>query len=401
VDAVRAYAIVGVVLGHWLVTGLVLAPDGSLRTASPLRAMPELAPVTWLFQTLGLFFFLSGYASARSLDSAHGRGHDVGWWLRRRLGRLVRPVGALLGVGTAVLAGAAVLGVPGTTLRTAGTLLVSPLWFLLPLTVLVALTGPLARALRRHGPLRLTAPAVVLVAITDLAGRLGDGPGSGGWRVPMALLAAWLVPYLLGMALATDRLGTTGTGSGDGPTRRTGWFLLLGGAAGMAGLVLVGGYPVSAVGIPGAGRSNLDPPSLFTVCLALAQVGAALLLRPALGRRLASPRRWRPVARLTAAAPRIYLWHQGVLLGVTALAALGAGLVGSAGVPGLHTAPDGPGWIVARLAWLPLFALVLGALVGRPADGPAPRSPEQPAGRIADSPDRPRRFRGGDRPGVR
>ncbi len=45
VDALRAAAVLGVVLGHWLVTALV--SDGSaLRTASPLKDMPWLTPVS-------------------------------------------------------------------------------------------------------------------------------------------------------------------------------------------------------------------------------------------------------------------------------------------------------------------------------------------------------------------
>ncbi|MDW5328177.1 acyltransferase [Plantactinospora sp. KLBMP9567] len=361
VDGLRAYAIGGVVFGHWLVTALVLGPDGALRPASPLAAMPALVPVTWLFQTLGLFFFVSGYASARSLRSAAARGLGPARWLRRRLGRLGRPVLLLLGGWLAVLAVAALLGTPAGTLRTAATLVVSPLWFLLPLVVLIASTAPLARALDRYGPVRLAVPAVALVTLSDLAGRSGDPsgwpvplPGDGVWRVPVAVLAGWLLPYLLGMALADGRLGG----------RRTAVGLLLAGAAGMAGLGGAG-YPLSAVGVPGDGMSNLDPPSLFAVSLALAQVGAALLVRPALAGALARPGRWAPVSRLNTVAISVYLWHQSTLLGVTALATLAARLAGTGPVPGLHTVPDGPGWVAARLAWLPLLVLVLSVLVGR------------------------------------
>ncbi|MBE1492061.1 acyltransferase family protein [Plantactinospora soyae] len=375
IDGLRAYAIGGVVLGHWLVTALVLLPGGALRPASPLIAMPGLVPATWLLETLGLFFFVSGYGSARSLRSATDRGLGSTDWLRRRLGRLLRPVLLLLGGWLVALALAAALGTPAATLRTAATLVISPLWFLLPLVVLIALTGPLSRALHRYGAMRLSAVAVALVALGDLAGRnLSDTrdwpvplPGDGSWRVPVAVLAAWLVPYLLGMALAGGRLGE----------RRTGWWLLLGGAAGMTALVWYAGYPASAVGVPGAGMSNLDPPSLFAVSLALAQIGVALLIRPALAGWLSRPGRWRPVHRLNGAAMSVYLWHQSTLLGVTALAALVARLVGGGAVPGLHSAPDGPGWVLARLAWLPLLGLVLAVLVGRPArpePGSTPRA---------------------------
>ncbi|MFG2100837.1 acyltransferase family protein [Micromonospora echinaurantiaca] len=347
VDALRAYAVGGVVLGHWLVTGLVLAPDGTLTQASPLTAMPSLAPASWLLQTLGLFFFAAGYASARSA----ARQPSGSAWLARRLRRLVLPAVALLGIGAAVLLAATVLGTPDGTLSVALTLAVSPLWFLLPLLVLVALTAPLRAAVHRWGALRCAAPAVAVVAVADLAGRLFPAvPG----RLPVAVLAAWAVPYLLGLAHADGRL----TG------RRVALGLAGAGTAGLAGLIALG-YPVSAVGVPGAAVSNLHPPSLFAVALAVTQVGVGLAVRPALARLTRRPLAGWAVGLVNRHAVRVYLWHQPVLVGVTVLAARAG-----AALPGLHTAPDGPGWLVARLCWLPVLAAVLLVLVrGRRAGG--------------------------------
>jgi hypothetical protein len=284
------------------------------------------------------------------------------------LGRLIGPVGTLLGCWAAVLAVAVVAGVPVTTLRTVATLVVSPLWFLLPFVALVLLTRPLRRALNRTGVAGVALPAVALVAAVDLTGRLRPD-GVPGWAVALGVLGAWLVPYALGVALADGRLRR----------RRTGIWLLLGGVAGMAALVLLADYPASAVGVPGAGRSNLDPPSLFTVCLALAQVGGGLLVRPGLARLLVRPRWWAPVRALNGAATPVYLWHQTALVTVTVL---GARLSGGGAVPGLHTAPDQPFWVAARLLWLPLFATMLALLVSgfRTAPAAPPTRPTGPAG---------------------
>lgn len=344
IDALRAYAIGGVVFGHWLVTALVLDADGALRVASPLAAMPGLAPVTWLLQTLGLFFFVSGYAAARSLA-----GHPAGaarWWARR-MGRLVLPTLALLGIGSAVLLAAIVAGTPDATLSVALQLAISPLWFLLPLVALSALIVPLRAAVRRWGPWRCAAPAVALVAAADLAARLL--PAAPG-RLPVALLAAWSVPWLLGLAHSDSLLAG----------RRTGAVLAGTGTVALAALVNLG-YPASAVGVPGAAMSNLSPPSLVAVALAVTQVGLALLLRPALARLLRRPRPARVVAAVNRSAMGVYLSHQPVLVGVTALAA-------HAGhpLPGLHTAPHDLVWVLARLCWLPVFAAVLLALRRRP-----------------------------------
>ena len=100
--------------------------------------MPWLAPVSWIFQTLAVFF-LVGYSAAR--------GYRGGYlpWLRKRMIRLARPVAALAAV-----------------------------W--VPVTV-----------------------GLLLVAVTDLA-RFGlHGPGWVGW---VNVAAGWLVPYLLGIAWA-------------------------------------------------------------------------------------------------------------------------------------------------------------------------------------------------------
>ncbi|MDG4796769.1 acyltransferase [Micromonospora sp. WMMD1082] len=341
VDGLRAYAVVGVVLGHWLVTGLVLDVDGTLRQASPLTAMPALAPASWVLQTLGLFFFAAGYASARSAARHPGPG-----WFGRRLRRLVLPAVALLGTGAAVLLAGSVAGVPDRTLSLALTLAISPLWFLAPLLVLLSLTRPLRAAVRRWGTLRCAVAAAAVVGAADLAARLlpaGTGPP------PVSVLAAWAVPYVLGLAHADGRLGG----------RRDALRLIATGAAGLAA-VLALGYPVSAVGVPGDGRSNLDPPSLLVVALAVTQVGLGLLARPALTRLLRRPLPRRLVGEVNRHAVRVYLWHQPVLVGVAALATHAG-----ATLPGLHTSPDGPAWLLARLGWLPVLTVVLLGLVRR------------------------------------
>ncbi|HEV8567083.1 MAG TPA: acyltransferase [Actinoplanes sp.] len=338
VDAARAVAIVGVVAGHWLVTGLALGQDGALRQASPLAAMPTLAPVTWLLQALGLFFFAGGYAAARS-----GR-HPM------PSGRLLRPVAALLGAWSLALAVSAAVGVPTGTLLTIATLVASPLWFLVPYLALSAVTRPLVRLVDRAGPAVVAVPAIAAVAACDM----GLVPG---W---VAVPAVWSVPWVLGVTLARGRLGGARAGLG----------LAAAGMLGMAFLLGVAGYPASAVGVPGDARSNLDPPSLVALALAAAQIGVLLLVRARLSR---APGRdpgggrgrtglWPAVAALNRAALPIYLKHQSVLILVAAAAAL----IGPA--PGLLTAPDGPVWVAQRLAWLPVFAVVLAAVVGfRPA----------------------------------
>ncbi|MGW3357962.1 acyltransferase family protein [Streptomyces bungoensis] len=332
VDALRALAILGVVLGHWLVTALV-ARDGGLHTASPLQHMPWLAPVSWVFQTLAVFFLVGGHVATRSHASARARGLTYRQWLHARLARLLRPVTALLLLWTAAAAALLLTGAPWATVHTLLKLALSPLWFLLVFAALTAAT-PL---LTRLSPLW---PLAVVLHVDVLRYGLHAGPSWLGW---VNLPAGWLVPYTLGAAWTRGEL----------ESRRAGWVLLLSGTAATAALVLCAGYPASMVGVPGAAVSNLDPPTLAAVTFGLAQCGLALLLRDRLRRAAARPLAWSAVALVNLSAMTIFLWHQTALMTTTA-AALLAGRA-----PGLHTVPDGPGWVAARLLWLPVFAAVL------------------------------------------
>lgn len=328
VDGLRALAIAGVVLGHWLVTALVSTGD-TLRSASPLKAMPELAPVSWVFQTLAVFFLVGGVVNAR-------RSGPYGPWLRARLGRLFRPVGALAAVWALAAGAMFVTGTELETVRTLAMLVVSPLWFLLVFALLTAATPV---AVRIH-------PAVPLavVAVADLIRfGLGGQDRFGPILELVSVVAGWLVPYTLGAAWARGRLRS----------RRCGWLLLAGGTAVAAALILWAGYPASMVGVPGDRFSNLDPPTLAAVAFGLAQCGLASLLRERLTRAMARPVAWAVVALINLSAMTLFLWHQTAMLAVTAVGLFAAPL------PGLHTVPDGLGWVPARIAWLPLFAIAL------------------------------------------
>ncbi|MET9609889.1 acyltransferase [Streptomyces sp. NPDC006512] len=333
VDALRALAILGVVLGHWLVTALTTTAEGGLKTSSPLAHMPWLAPVSWVFQTLAVFFLVGGHVAARSLASA--RAHEVpyGTWVGQRLGRLFRPVAAVLGLWV-LAAGGMLLG--GAQLGTATTLLKlvwSPLWFLLVFAALTAATPLVAR-------LSPVVPLAVVVGVDVWRFGFG-GPEWTGW---INLAAGWLVPYTAGIAWSRGLLAG----------RRRAVLLAGGGAAATAALVLWCGYPASMVGVPGAAVSNLNPPTLAAVTFGLAQCGLALLLRAPLARALSRPRRWAVVALLNMSAMTVFLWHQTAMMAVTAV-----GLSFSSGLPGLHTVPGSVAWIGARLLWLPVFAAAL------------------------------------------
>ncbi|WP_043506754.1 acyltransferase family protein [Streptomyces glaucescens] len=331
-DGLRALAILGVVVGHWLVTALV-ADGGTLRTDSPLRHLPALATVSWLFQTLAVFFLVGGEAAARGLASSRARGESYGQWLSARLTRLFAPVGALVALWTAATAALLLTGADPATVRTLVKLALSPLWFLVAFAALTAATPLLTRV----NPLW---PLAVVLHVDLVRFGLG-GPAWLGWT---NLVAGWLVPYTLGVAWSR----------GAPERRRAGWILLGGGVAVTAALVAWAGYPASMVGVPGAAVSNLNPPTLAAVTFGVAQCGLALLLREPLRRVLRRPVAWAAVALVNLSAMTIFLWHQTALMATTAAALLAGRL------PGLHTVPGHYGWAAQRLLWLPVFVLALG-----------------------------------------
>ena len=97
------------------------------------------------------------------------------------------------------------------------------------------------------------------------------------------------MPYALGV----------GSGPAAVSVRAPATALAVGGLVALLALIVFAGYPVSAVGVPGAGGSNLNPPTLAAVALAVAQVGVVRRWRCRWLRRppLAAPSRWSTAPR--------------------------------------------------------------------------------------------------------
>lgn len=346
IDAFRALATLGVIVGHWLVGALVLQPDGALRISSPLRDLGALAPASWVLQMLGLFFLVGGHSSALSLVRSSVRGESYAAWVRKRFVRLVRPVAAATALSAASLVILGAIGVPSGTLRTWVVLLVQPFWFIAVYVGLTALTKYAAAADRRMGAWAAL-PLLAMVAVGDFL-RYGPWQDSvPGWIGLVNLVPGWLFAYQLGVSWAQGRLA-----------RRGAWLLVIGGAALFAVLLLVFHYPASMVGVPGVDRSNAHPPSLLVPALAAFQSGMALLLHGWVGALMRRPRVWAAVAIVNLGAMTIFCWHQVPMV----LVSLGGGAA-FGGVPGLTTPPVDLTWLLARVGWLPVMGLVLLAVV--------------------------------------
>ncbi|MEV5592288.1 acyltransferase [Streptomyces sp. NPDC052496] len=346
VDGLRALALLAVPTGHWLIGGFTLDSGGALHNTSLLSSFAALAPGSWVLQMLGIFFLVGGYASVLSFHRAAARGESTGHWLRARLARLGRPVLGVTAVWAALILVLSAFGVPEATLRTGATLVIQPLWFVGVYAAITALTPYCVRAARRMGAWA-AAPLLGAVAVVDFLryGPYADAMPS--WLSLLNLLPGWMFAYQLGVAWGEKRLG-----------RRAAWVLLLGGTALFAALLLFFHYPASMVGVPGQDRTNSHPPSLLVLALAAAQSGAAVLLRDRIARLLRRPALWAPVVVVNLCAMTVLCWHQTAMLS----AAVPASFLGS--VPGLTAAPDTAGWVLARVAWLPVFAVAL-LLIGR------------------------------------
>ena len=96
--------------------------------------------------------------------------------------------------------------------------------------------------------------------------------------------------------------------------------------------------------------------SHFSHARVLLVCGLVLLLRPALARLMRRPLAWAAIALANLSAMTLFLWHQSAFLAVN----LAGSLIGR--LPGLLTTPATPLWIAERLAWLPVFAIVLAGL---------------------------------------
>ncbi|WP_251061533.1 acyltransferase [Streptomyces sp. ISL-100] len=343
IDGLRALALLAVPTGHWMLGGFTLDSGGALHNASPLASFGFFAPVSWVLQMLGIFFLVGGYASVLSYRRHQG---PAGAWLRGRIVRLGRPVLGVTAVWAVLLPVLYAVGVPGTTLRTGSTLVIQPLWFVGVYVAVTALTPYCVRAGRKMGAWA-AAPLLGSVAVVDF---LRYGPyaeAMPSWLSVLNLLPGWLFAYQLGVSWGEKRIGGRG-----------GALLLIGGAVLFAALLVVFHYPASMVGVPGESRTNSHPPSLLVLALAAAQSGAAILLRERIGRLLRRPVLWAPVVVINLSAMTILCWHQTAMLA----AAVPGSFLGT--VPGLTGAPDSLGWVLVRVAWLPVFAGLL-ILIGR------------------------------------
>ena len=339
VDFLRAFSIVCVVFGHWLVAAPFVA-DGELQGTHLLGVLPWTQWLTWFFQVMPLFFFVGGYSNGVSWSLNRERNGTYASWLVGRIQRLINPVIPLYLVWIAFAGFASGFGVSAEMVSLVSQLALVPIWFLAVYLVVVALVPVTWRLWERWG---LASFLIFLfgAAAVDVAAFVFQIDAVRFLNFAFV----WLGVHQLGYAWQSGQL----------QNRAMTVTLGIVSALALIGLVRYGVYPVAMIGVPGSEVSNSMPPTMALFALGLTQAGIVLSLEP-LGRAwLTSKRVWASVILLSGMIMTVYLWHLTAFVLATAIG-YGLGM-------GLDFEPGSGAWWLARLICIPLFLVALAPFV--------------------------------------
>ena len=345
IDFWRVVAICVVVLGHWLAASIWRQPDGEIALLNSLQWIPYAAWVTWIVQVMPIFFFVGGYANARALRhviEGEQRRRD---WVTTRARRLFTPVVPLLVVWTVLILLMRPF-VPAEVVYAGAMAATVPLWFMAVYLVLTALAPFTHRWWRAVGMRSLGVLAVLAVAV-DLARFAFDVPGVGY----VNFLVVWGAVHQLGYWWA-ERDETARPVPREVGALTAGCALAL-----LIAVTWIGWYPVAMVGVPGAGLTNMTPPTAAIGLLGLVQAGVIWWTQHPVGRLAGRPKVWHVVISVSGVIMTIYLWH------LTAMALVGAvGLFAFDGAA-FRIEPGTTAWWLTRPLWIAVLATVTAGLV--------------------------------------
>jgi peptidoglycan/LPS O-acetylase OafA/YrhL len=354
-DLLRVAALAVVVIWHYSLTTVSWNETGP-HTDNPAGTIPWLWLLTWIVQPMCVFFAVGGALHSRD------RRRPVTFW-KARCRRLLPPVLPLLAIAAGLYWLASVNG--RGDLAHAVILAVSPLWFLAVYLVLIAL-APLARL--AHDRIGWAAPVVLasLVAVVDYARFTGRFASRDGlWPTLLLFVLTWACVHQLGFHLDELRAGS----------RRAALAMSGVGLALLVALSTFGPYPKAMVGSSADSVSNMGPPNLMVVALALFQLGLLVAVAGAVTRFA-----HRHTGKLDVAARwtmPVYVWH------LTAFCVFFI----VADRTGLQDAHIDAGWWLTRPVWLVGPALVCAGLVYlvSKVSSLASRLPKLPRARLVPS----------------
>ena len=316
--------------------GVGTTADGELiaqtPTESPLGTQPWFPLATWAGQIMPLFFVVGGFASITAWRSLGRRGGSAADYVRNRVLRLAQPALPLYIFYVVVIGAAMAFGVAPELVTLAVQGAASPLWFLAAYTLCQALV-PLMAGWHARAP-RATLGVLLAGAVVVDAARYTLGVDEIGLA---NLFFVWLFVQQLGFWYADGWFAA-----------RSWWQLVLIAAAGYAALVPLtvwGPYSDDML-------TNLNPPTVPLITLAISQACILRLLRPALAKLMNTHVARAVVFLVGSRLMTIYLWHLPVILIITGLSLL---------IPGAAPEPGSPAWWWSR----PLvFVIVLLAVFG-------------------------------------
>jgi fucose 4-O-acetylase-like acetyltransferase len=338
-DIARVFCVLLVVVIHLLMVGVGLDATGSIVTSRPLESQSWFAAATWAGQIMPLFFVVGGFAAITAWRSLVRRGGTAADYVRNRVLRLAQPALPLFVFYVIVIGAARLLGIDPDLLDVAVTGAASPLWFLAAYTLCQSLV-PLMVAWHGRAPRATLLVLLVGVIVVDAA-RYATGVQEIGL---LNLFFVWLLVQQIGFWYADGWFAA-----------RSRWQLLglaLVAWASLLPMTFLGPYSFDML-------TNLNPPTLPLVALAVAQAALLRLLRPALARLMNTHAARAVVFVVGSRLMTIYLWHLPVILIVTGLSLL---------IPGAAPEPASPAWWLSRpilyvVVLLGVFALSF--LVGR------------------------------------
>lgn len=343
VDFWRAIAILVVVFGHWMAASIWLQPGGDIVLLNSLEWIPYAGWVTWIVQVMPVFFLAGGYANARALSKVESGEQLRRHWITVRARRLFTPVIPLLLVWVVLILAMRTF-VPPEVVYAGAMSATVPLWFLAVYVVLTAI-APLTHAWWNRWGLRTIVGFGAAAIAVDLLRFWVDVPGVG-WA---NFVFVWAMVHQVGYWWASrDRTGISPA---------LGWTV-----AGTALLVLiavtaVGWYPVAMVGVPGAGLTNMTPPTFAIALLGLVQFGVMMGTQPRVRDLAHRPAVWHGVVSLSGVLMTVYLWH------LSAMSLVAAGGLFTFGGAAFRIEPGTPTWWLTRPVWLAVLAVVTLGLV--------------------------------------
>ncbi|MEQ1549334.1 MAG: acyltransferase [Chakrabartia sp.] len=337
VDFLRAYSILAVVVGHWLVAAPAIK-NGAVEGGHLLGILPWTQWLTWGFQVMPIFFLVGGFSNALSWSATQRGGGTYAAWFAARVQRLINPVLPLFVMWTLFALFGTALGVDRKIVALATQLALIPVWFLAVYLLVSALVPITHAAWKKSGMLSFWGLVIGAIAV-DAATLMLDVP-----YVNFANFAfVWLAIHQLGYAWS----------EGYFANRARALLWGVGGFATLGMLVGFGPYPVAMIGVPGAAMTNSMPPTLALLALGIGQTGLALALERSGRRMLDHLRMWTAVVLVNGMIMTIYLWH----LTAFVLVMVAAWLLGGIG---LTVVPGSDAWWMARPLW---FALYIAALL--------------------------------------